>query len=194
MANICNTTYEIYGTKEELNKLKNSLEKAKEIAKNDKDNYEKTPWVSDLYKAITGKADYDNFAEGDGNMFFISCEDERIVIDMDSKWAKVEEFEDILNKYFEDLSIFYITEEFGCGIWETNDTKGDVFEGKYYAEIDGDGDYFNNDDELLEYVNDYFEEYAEGEHNFKDVKSFKEFCDNLSPEDEDFVLRELKRI
>ena len=227
MANICNTTYEIFGTKEELNKLKSVLNKAieickarnlkeiddffnreKELCKNDeqltdlvkrvnrkKEHVDTDPWVSDFYEALTSKTDYYDFAEGDGNMFFISCEDDRVIIDIDSKWVKVEEFEDMLNNYFEDLSVFYLTEEFGCGIWETNDTKGDIFSDKYYVELDGDGDYFETDEKLLEYVNEYFEEYAEGEHNFQDVKSFKEYLDNLDPESEEYyVLMEVERI
>lgn len=224
MANICDTVYEIHGSKEQLNKLENALNKAKEICKernlkyidnyfdDEKQNCENDkqleelkedvarkrkcvntdPWVSDLYEALTGK-DYDDYCSDDGQLTYISCSDDRISIDIESNWMKVEAFEDMLrdDEDLEDLSIFYLTEEFGCGIWETNDTIGDVFDNKYYVELDGDGDYFDNDDDLLEFVNDYFF----GKYDFHDVKSFKDYIDSLDPESEEcYFLIELERI
>ena len=109
-------------------------------------------------KDIDGIDLRENFTGGEAVV-----ENNILTLDTESSWDfKGSGWEKVHSKY-SNCSIYFSAEEFGCDIFETNDTSGHLFGSKYCldwaddAEGTGETEYFADDCELIEYVHDNFD-------------------------------------
>lgn len=152
MANWASTSYRIEGKQSDLQKLYELCEAfendkrpvMKEDAAND--------WEGNIILAL-GIDIEDSYLRG----FIQSYEltDGLLSIEAEEAWG-VTDFRHILENHFEDMKVYYIVEEEGCEVYETNDSEGKYFSYKYVVDssIGGKDEYevFNTQKDVLKYV------------------------------------------
>lgn len=154
MANICTTTYIITGNDDEMKKLADLLKKHYF----DEDGMAKMryPDISEAFSELTGEED-DSY----GGVNYVDIDYKasgKIVLDIDTKWSRNDRIEQTINEYFPGLAVYFESEEFGCGIFETNDCSGTYFPRPYYYISSFDDDeYCEGDEELISKTNEFFD-------------------------------------
>lgn len=153
MANTCSTGIAIEGAKETLEKIFSVLKKA--------EKGEIDCWGGSILRAF-GKEDVSETGFYGG---FASLEDieetkeEGIFVlrlGWEDKWTRGEFIEN-LQELFPEVEIYWIAEEFGCGYWETNDTNGKYFSDRFAVVSDEDWEYFETEDDMLNYLKENFD-------------------------------------
>lgn len=162
MPNWCSTDYIIESdNKELLQRICNAINECaamkKPLVKNSA-----TDWAGNTFKMLgitTHKADrcFWSAAEiKDGNLHFHE----------EGAWCRGASIV-ILEDHFEneegesELGIYFISEELGSGIFETNDTEGEYFKEKYIITTDDDTIYCNSFCELREAVQELLDDDTE---------------------------------
>lgn len=160
MANTCINLIRIEGPEKDLLALKDHINAVR------KD--EKARRYRNLYllllrlgypEAETKKFDIrEDFTGGDAEI-----ENGILKLDTESAWSFQCSGWEAVRKKFPAVSIYYLAEELGCCVFETNDTAGRHFPYKYCLDwwdeklCDGETEYFNDDCSLIEYVHDHFD-------------------------------------
>ena len=76
-------------------------------------------------------------------------------INFEEAWCRTE-FAEILQEMFHDIAIYWMTEEPGCEIYQTNDAEGNFYPERYYVDtcIGGDyqSEYFTTEWEAYEWL------------------------------------------
>ena len=155
MANWASTSYRIEGSKSDLEKVFNVIDgfmtgKRKPVEEN-----ASMDWEGNIVKALgaTEEQMSKNYLRGfiqeyemDGNTVRIEAEE---------AWG-LTEFRDVLLTLLPELTIFYIVEEPGMGIYATNDSEGKYFHGRFYVDafVNGDfrSEYLETKEEAMAYV------------------------------------------
>ena len=141
MANYANTIYSINGNEKDINLIAMAFDGAESI-----------------YEGLS-RLDID-FESNDKFMGEImeakKLEDGSYSIVTYTKWQRNTDLENTLYDLFEDITIYYEEEEFGCSIFRTNDSSGEIFPERFYVDLNGEGEYFNTEQETLDYLNDYY--------------------------------------
>lgn len=80
-----------------------------------------------------------------------------LTFDTMTAWCEAVDTRLLIEQKFPDVHIYYISEEFGCGYWETNDFQGKYFPERYYfSSEDYDdtiyGNYYKSLEELIEAI------------------------------------------
>lgn len=153
MANICTTRIAIEGAKETLEKIFSVLKKA--------EKGEIDYWGGNILLAL-GKKDisetgfYGWFAYVDD---IEETKEEGIFVlrlGWEDKWTRGDFIEN-LQELFPEIVIYWMAEEFGCGYWETNDTNGRYFGDRFAVISDDDWEYFETEDDILNYLKEHFD-------------------------------------
>ena len=114
--------------------------------------------------------------DGRGSIEDVSWEDDGnedggwIRLQTETAWEpQMEIIEKLIEKYYPNLTFEYIAEECGCEIYENSDTSGRFFKDRYKLDFDfsdledgySDQDYYSNDTDFKNAVEDVFKEFAE---------------------------------
>ncbi len=124
MPNWCITNYAITGDTRDIRslyrKMKNLQDRPESLLPN---GFGKT-WLGNLVKRLGGNP---NSISCRGEWMNLSLRDANtLLFDTESAWSRAEEVEQIISNNY-DVSIWFLSEEFGCGIFETNDEDGTFF-------------------------------------------------------------------
>lgn len=111
-----------------------------------------------------------------------------IYLSYETAWGpNIESWEQLLYDFFPNLSQVTLAEECGCGIYVNTDTEGKFFKDKYVLDCCYQGEnhyeYFESDKELVDYINEQFDQ------NFTNARQIfedKVFQESFNVEDEDF--------
>lgn len=171
MANIAKTEYRIYGPEKDLDSL------YQDILKGDKEAQRIMEEEEELYKFKVpllinsmGVEIEEEMPDIHGIITYFSFEDEpdeklskmyspkRIVMEVQSNWSKLACVEEAIHKKYPELKVYYLEEEYSMCIFETNDMLGFIFPQKYHIGTEDDSETFNTEQELIDYLNDYFKE------------------------------------
>ncbi|MDY3936747.1 MAG: hypothetical protein SOZ07_08900 [Prevotella sp.] len=142
MANWASTSYQIEGSKEELQKLfdlidgfvKERLKPVCDAAQN---------WEGNILQALgaTEEQISDNYLRG-----FIShyeMEENSIRMDTEEAWGATD-FRHVLRQLMPELTIYYIVEEPGCEVYATNDMDSKYFTDRFKVDAYADGEYWDD--------------------------------------------------
>lgn len=144
MANICCTDIVILGERKDLDFLNDKF----------------SPDISEagFLSAIGVKDDLDNY----GLRGYIDCcgydEDQNALkMYICHAWLPCYDFMDLIRSRF-DVTIYYYSEEFGCGVVETNDFEGEWFPQRYVIDSDllDECIYIDNNNEMSEVLKKEF--------------------------------------
>lgn len=144
MANICLTNYIVTGKESELRDLYSKMEFANES--------ENALDISYCYFLVTtlGCEYPDFYCRGDFYDVFIEekeGEPPYLSFVIESAWRELSEWRAFINSKYPHLKFYFIAEEYGEDIFETNDKDHKYFVDKYILHIDGDNEYFRFDEQ-----------------------------------------------
>ena len=168
MANICLTNYIVTGKESELRDLYSKMDFANEN-KNALD-------VSSCYFLATtlGCKYTDFYCRGDFYDAELKEKDGEYYLSffVESAWRELSEWRAFISSKYPHLKFYFIAEECGEDIFETNDKTHKYFVDKYILHIDGDNEYFKFDEQedIVKRIN---------EETNLNVKTFEE-CLSLS--------------
>ncbi len=99
----------------------------------------------------------------------------------ETAWYRCTEVEDLIRETFPDLNIYFMCEEPGMAIYETNDSSGQYFPEEYIIEVEGEEDYYTAAS-AIDMFSDFFDD------NFESMKDVMASVDkyNENAEAEDF--------
>lgn len=153
MANICLVSYVIEGNRRTLKRISEAINGALQGTvpiKKDSSN----SWQGNVLAALNIKVRQCDDIRGffyeepvlKGNVLKFNCEE---------KWNRGD-FAELLEHKFPSLSVYWIAEESGCDIFETNDADGKYFAERYWVDTcvngDYDSEYFETEEAVWEYL------------------------------------------
>lgn len=116
-----------------------------------------TNWASVTYKCVGRKEETDRLynlvLNLNGSLAEVGCrgqildvymgsEPSSLTIDMWCAWDEPVDFRKLIEKKFPSIKVYYIVEEPGCEIWQTNDKEGIFFPDRYFLDFEDGGEYF----------------------------------------------------
>lgn len=80
-----------------------------------------------------------------------------LTFDTMTAWCEADGTRHLIEEKFPGVHLYFISEEFGCNYWETNDVEGKYFSERYYFRAEDfddehDGNYYDTLPELIEAV------------------------------------------
>lgn len=148
MSNICCTTYICRGDKKELREFKNILNK------NAKRKTSKIGggigWLGNII-AYFG-FDYNDYSPCRGEIYDYEMNGGELKIEMDTAWCEQEGFRRAIIDKFPGIKVYYIAEEPGCCVYETNSFE--VFPERYLIESLDFHEYFTTLEEAKDVIED----------------------------------------
>lgn len=80
-----------------------------------------------------------------------------LTFDTMTAWCEADDTRRLIEEKFPGVHLYFISEEFGCNYWETNDVEGKYFRERYYFRAENfddenDGNYYDTLPELIEAV------------------------------------------
>lgn len=151
MANTCFTTYKVTGKKKDVTKLFKTIKRLDSrktpLVKNGW--YDPKLWLGCLVKALGGDP---NKVYCRGTITFYQMEDDVLTLNTETAWAEMSETRHFIESCFPGMKIYYIEEESGCEIFNTNDSEGIYFKDRYYLDGFDDSEYFETLEQAVEYV------------------------------------------
>ena len=79
-------------------------------------------------------------------------EDDVLTLNTETAWAEMAETRHFIESCFPGMKIYYIEEESGCEIFNTNDLEGLFFKDRYYLDGFDDSECFETLEEVAKYV------------------------------------------
>lgn len=153
MSNTCFTTYKVTGKKKDVTKLFKTIKRLEGRKTPLVPNgwYDPKLWLGCLVKALGGDS---NKVYCRGTITFYEMEDDVLTLNTETAWAEMSETRHFIESCFPGMKIYYIEEESGCEIFNTNDSEGIYFKDRYYLDGFDDSEYFETLEEAAKYVKD----------------------------------------
>lgn len=154
MSNTCFTTYKVVSeNKKDVTKLFKTIQRLEKrktpLVKNGW--YDPKLWLGCLVKALGGDPQK---VYCRGTITFYEMEDDVLTLNTETAWAEMSETRHFIESCFPGMKIYYIEEESGCEIFNTNDSEGIYFKDRYYLDGFDDSEYFETLEEAAKYVKD----------------------------------------
>lgn len=156
MPNWCYTNYIAEGPKDQLMRLHDTMKRLENmpcpgLIENDFG----ASWLGNLVADINDGVIPQNFrCRGSWNSLEYDDEDNVLRFDTETAWAEADDTRHMIEQKFPGVKLYYESEEFGNGIWESNDVNHVYFREEYYfSSEDYDGEnYLESLDALIEAV------------------------------------------
>lgn len=151
MANTYFTTYKVTGKPKDVKHLHRILQRMENRKTPIQPNgwYPQNMWLGCLVKALKGDPEK---VYCRGTITFYSLDDDVLTISTETAWSEMSETRHFIESCFPDMKIYYIEEECGCEIYNTNDSEGLFFKDRYYLDGYDDSEYFESIEEAAKYV------------------------------------------
>lgn len=173
MPNWCDTTYKIVGNEAELKELKSILDRMSRrdnpLHENDFGNM----WLGDFIVEL-GK-DWSSH-RCRGWIEYYDYNDGVLTIYQSTAWCEQEDVRYAIMDNFPSLTVYFLEDEPGCGVFYTNDEFHSYFKEKYRVCICIEDkefyetDYFENFDSIARYIKSTFD--ADVNPNYEDICKF----------------------
>ena len=153
MANMASVSYAIEGPEESLKKIEEALVKAVHSNNNKYDLYQAAEYLGlpDIKEARLGGelSDVPGWDKKHSTLRFSSEE----------RWG-LQDFAELLEEKFPDISIYWVMEEPGMDLYFTNDKKGKYFPERYWVDTAQDdiyqSEYFCTEEDMYEWLNEKY--------------------------------------
>lgn len=154
MPNWAYTQYHAVGDQEQLQKLHSIMDELESMkAPGLHENGFGSTWLGNLVIRLGGdwekvycRGSWDNLLlHDDGSISFIT----------ESAWCELNEVRHFIEEKFPGIKLYYLCEENGMGIYQTNDSAGTFFPERYYLWIeDVDSEYYRDLSDVIKTVED----------------------------------------
>lgn len=144
MPNWCLTNYKIYGDEKDLRSLHKKMKNLENRKESLLPNGFGKNWLGNLAKRL-GKSPKSLDCRGDWNELLLERDDKGdlcLSFNTETAWSRSEDIEHLILENYPNVSLFFFAEEGGCGIYETNDERGDVFPERYCLVTPEDLEYY----------------------------------------------------
>lgn len=157
MPNWCFSNYVAEGPKEQLQKLYNTMTELEAMpAPGLIENGFGSSWLGNLVAALG----VDPLAQSNfrcrGEYYNVDWNQSGyLTFDTMTAWCEADDTRRLIEEKFPGIHLYFISEEFGCSYWATNDIEGKYFSERYYLfaeNFDGDSNYYDTLSELIEAV------------------------------------------
>ena len=149
MPNWCATTYKCVGDLKEvrsLHKVLKYIDKRKTtILKNDFGKW----WLGNLVHKLGG--DWKEY-RCRGEITDYSLDENVLTINQETAWCEQEGVRQIIEEKFPSIKVYFIEEEPGCGVFNTNDLSGDYFPARYCLDLYEGCEYFETIEQAAQCV------------------------------------------
>lgn len=159
MPNWCNTMYVAEGPKEQLQKLYDTmLSIAAMPSPGLLENGFGSSWLGNLVMALGVDPRKQTDFRCRGEYYNVELNVVGwLTFDTVTAWCEADDTRRLIEKCFPGVDLYYLSEEFGCGYWETNDIQGRHFSERYYFctedyEDYDEGNYYSDLSELCDTV------------------------------------------
>ena len=151
MPNWCSTEYYVVGSKRELSDLNKKMEKLENrkesLVKNDFGN----TWLGNLVESLGG--DWEKvYCRGQWMCRVYNKENNTLTFTTETAWKEMDEWRKFIESCYKTIKMLYVTEEPGCGIYQTNDLESVFFKDKYVLDYTEDVEYFETIDQAVEFI------------------------------------------
>ena len=151
MPNWCSTTYKCVGDLKDvktLHKILKYIDKRKTtILKNGFGKW----WLGNLVYKLGG--DWEK-CSCRGEITDYSLDGNVLIINQETAWCEQEGVRQIIEEKFPSIKVYFMEEEPGCGVFDTNDASGDYFPERFYLDGYDDSAYFETIEEAAKYVSE----------------------------------------
>lgn len=147
MPNWCYTQYAVRGDKKQVKRLYNKMKKLQEMETPLVENGFGPSWLGCLVKSL-GADPKTVYCRGSWSDLDMVAED-TIRFNTEHAWSRPDEVEDLLCEKFPGLQIFFLEEELGMDIFQTNDIYGEFFTENIIIDEEENGmEYYTMEDAL----------------------------------------------
>lgn len=151
MPKLCSTDYYVFGSKKELSDLNKKMERLenrkKSLIKNDFGN----TWLGNLVKSFGGDLEK-VYCWGEWMCREYNKEKNTLTFTTETAWREMDEWRKFIESCYKTIKLLFVTEESGCGIYQTNDKDGVFFKSKYILDYTEDVEYFETIDQAVEFI------------------------------------------
>ena len=188
MPNWCMTAYTIEGNKRTLNRIKNAIERclSGEFPKEENSAYN---WEGNVLNALGIK-----FKKRNGEHKYCVrgflyekpiLDDCVLKLNAEEAWSRTD-FAELLKRKFPSITVYWVAEESGCDIFQTNDTEGKYYDEKYWVDACVNGNYMSEYFQTEESAYDWICRIS-GCKNESDVEAFNDRCAEEDSDDYIYV-------
>lgn len=158
MPNWCYTNYVAEGPKAQIKRLYDMMVCVKAMPSPGLvENGFGSSWLGNLVAAMgIDPEKFDGRCRGEYYDIEI-ISDTEIAFTTMTAWCEADDVRHLIENKYPGVKLWYISEEFGCNYWETNDIDGKYFTDRYYCRIDDTDEetYFSDLSEVVQKVEKY---------------------------------------
>lgn len=149
MPNWCNTNYAVRGPKEEIDKLFDTMTELQNMKEPLVENGFGVTWLGCLVKKL-GAEPKNVYCRGSWSGLRRKEGDDTVIFfDTEHAWSRPEEVEELIMKVYPALETFYLEEELGMDIFQTNDLYQEFFPETIIIDEESEGtEYYTMEDAL----------------------------------------------
>lgn len=151
MPNWSTTDYFVIGSTKEIMDLNKKMEKLENRKKSLVKNGFGNTWLGNLVQYLGG--DWEKvYCRGEWMCRNYDKERNALTFTTETAWQEMNEWRRFIESCYKTIKILYVTEEPGCGIYQTNDKEGIFFKSKYILDYGEDVEYFENMDQAVSFI------------------------------------------
>lgn len=154
MANSCLTSYVIVGSPENIARLNDDLEclMEKDRSSNEQGTFlSDKNWIGYIVIEMLGKRWQDLYCRGTWS--FDNLHKGELKISTVTAWEPCNMVFFMLAEKYE-VDLYYLTEELGCGLYETNDSSFYYFDNEIVVSSEYETEYIQGRDNVISYINE----------------------------------------
>ena len=147
MPNWCTTSYALTGERKEVRSLYNAMKRLQERKTPLAPNGFGTNWLGCLVKAL-GKDPQSVYCRGCWSNLKLS-EEGVLTFDTEHAWSRPAEVEMVIESAFPSVKIWFLEEELGMDIFQTNDESGEFFKQQVIIDEESEGMEYYTEEEAF---------------------------------------------
>ena len=152
MPNWCYTQYAVHGDRKQVKSLYNKMSKLQQMNEPLVPNGFGPSWLGCLVKSLGGDPSK-VYCRGEWKDLDMVSED-TLMFNTEHAWSRPYEVEEFIVSKFPGLEIYFLEEELGMGIFQTNDTCGMYFSETYIIDEEEDGMEYYSLEEALKRISE----------------------------------------
>lgn len=189
MANICDTSYKCIGSKKDLKALYNAIKYNDDLKEPLVKNGFGTLWIGCVITKLGGN--WEDYRCRGEIVYYDYDEDNNILtIDQLTAWCEQEGFREFIEERFPSVKVYFLEEEIGYGVYNTNDRDGRFFDERYRLELESETLYLKTIEEVAEILSEETGKDVQPEMK-SIINAVEDYNDEHSEDDEYINLLEL---
>lgn len=180
MANMASVSYRIEGPRETLEKINDAILKAMP----QKEHWDE--WEACINLGFT-EGELDGKRLGGEISEEPSLGESTLEFYAEERWG-LQDFNELLEKKFPEIKVYWIVEESGCEVYATNDKEGKYFPERYWVDTavndQYQSEYFKTEEGMFKWLSELLKQPIS---SYKDLEAWNEQHEELTDDDMNFI-------